>query len=253
MILARQLMERLTFLLPIIFGLCFVFLGRWLYLNPSKLFPGWGLLNPEHPRVKKISRVYATLLIFVGTFASVAATFALIPSVSGMALLALPAAVVAAWLLRPRVPQSEFSVAADGVKPGSQPLLTQRWKRNLAIAGGFAVVFGVVLFAVVSVTFRDSDVSRMAVAAAESNPIVQEKLGNPLKVGLLTSGSMEISGQSGHADLSLPVRGPKGKGTIYAVARKSGGLWKFESLDIAFEETKTRMTLLKESADPPNP
>jgi hypothetical protein len=36
----------------------------------------------------------------------------------------------------------------------------------------------------------------MAVAAAESNPVVQQKLGEPLKVGFLTSGSMEISGTS---------------------------------------------------------
>src|SRR5215469_7737641 len=101
-------MERLTFLLPLVFGLCFVFLGRWLYTNPGKLFPGWGLLNPEHPEVKKLSQLYATFLIFVGAFASVAATFALIPSVTGMALLALPAAVVAAWLLRPKLPQGEL-------------------------------------------------------------------------------------------------------------------------------------------------
>jgi len=72
----------------------------------------------------------------------------------------------------------------------------------------------------------------MAVAAAESNPVVQQKLGEPLKVGFLPSGSMEISGSSGHADLSIPVSGPRGQGTIYAVARKSVGLWKFESLDI---------------------
>ena len=246
-------MEPLAILLPMIFGVSFVLLGRWLYKNPNKLLPGWGLLNPEHPGVKKISRVYATLLIFVGTFASVAAALILIRSARGMSLLALPAAILAAWLLRPKVPQGELPVAAAGVQPAGQPLLTKHWKRTLAIAGVFAGVFGVVLFVILSVTFRDSDVSRMAVAAAESNPVVQQKLGEPLKVGFLTSGSMEISGSSGHADLSIPVRGPRGQGTIYAVAQKSAGLWKFESLDIAFDETNARMTLLKEEADPPNP
>lgn len=246
-------MEPLAILLPMILGLSFVLLGRWLYKNPSKLFPGWGLLNPEHPGVKKISRVYATLLIFVGTFASVAAALVLARSAPGMSLLALPAAIVAAWLLRPKVPQSELPVAGPGVKAESQPLLTKHWKRNLALAGGFAAAFGVVLFVIVSVTFRDSDVSRMAVAAAESNPVVQRKLGEPLKVGFLTSGTMEISGSSGHADLSIPVRGPRGQGTIYAVAQRSAGLWKFETLDIVFDGTNSRMTLLKEGADPPNP
>jgi hypothetical protein len=239
-----------TILLPIIFGICFVLLGRWLYKNPGKLFPGWGLLNPENPRVQKLSKVYATFLIFVGAFASVAAAFALIRSAPGMSLLALPTAVVAAWFLRPKVQKGEFSVVTTkDDQPKNQPLLSKHWKRNLAIAGGFAALLMVVLFVVLG----DSDVSRMAIAAAESNPVVRERLGEPVKRGFFTSGSIEISGPSGHADLSIPVSGPRGKATIYAVAKKSAGLWKFETLDIAFDHTSTRMTLLKEEADPLSP
>lgn len=241
-------MESLTILLPIVIGVCFVLLGRWLYKNPSKLFPGWGLLNPEHPTVKKLSRVYATLLIFVGTFASVAAAFVLIRA-PGMSLLAFPAAVVAAWLLRPRVPQRESSVATAGDQPKNQPLLGEHWKRNLAIAGGFAALLMIVLFVILG----DSDISRMAVAAAESNPIVRQRLGEPIKRGFFTSGNIELSGSSGHADLSIPVSGPRGKATIYAVAQKSAGLWKFESLDIAFDQTSARIALVKEGTNPPNP
>lgn len=242
-------MVSLTILLPIIFGVCFVLLGRWLYKNPSKLFPGWGLLNPDHPGVKKLSRVYATLLIFVGTFASVAAAFVLIRSAPGMSLLAFPAAIVAAWLLRPKVPQREFSAATADDQPKNQSLLSKHWKRNLAIVGGFAALLMVVLFVILG----DSDVSRMAIAAAESNPVVKQKLGEPIKRGLFTSGSIEISGSSGHADLSIPVSGPRGKATIYAVAKKSAGLWKFENLEIGFDQTNVRMTLLNEGASPPNP
>jgi hypothetical protein len=240
-----------TILLPIIFGLCFVLLGRWLYKNPGKLFPGWGLLNPEHPQVQKLSRVYATFLIFVGAFASVVGAFVLTRSAPWVSFLAFPVAVIAAWLLRPRVPQqAEFSVATtkdDQLK--NQPLLVNHWKRNLGIAVGFAAVLMVVLFVILG----DSDVSRMAIAAAESNPIVRERLGEPVQRGFFTSGTIEISGSSGHADLSIPVSGPRGKATIYAVAKKSAGLWKFESLDIAFHQTSERMTLLNEEADRPNP
>jgi Cytochrome oxidase complex assembly protein 1 len=248
--LSRRLSMEPTILLPIILGLCFVLLGRWLYKNPGKLFPGWGLLNPEHPRVQKLSRVYATLLIFVGTFASVAAAFVLIRSAPGMSLLAFPAAVVVAWFLRPKVPQGEFPVVTTkDDQPRNQPLLGKDWKRNLAIAGGFAALLVVVLLVILG----DSDVSRMAIAAAESNPVVRERLGEPVKRGFFTSGSIEISGPSGHADLSIPVGGPRGKATVYAVAKKSSGLWKFESLDIAFDQTNERMTLLEENADPTKP
>jgi hypothetical protein len=64
----------------------------------------------------------------------------------------------------------------------------------------------------------------MAVAAAESNPAVKQRLGDPIKRGFFTPGSIEIDGPSGHADLEIPISGSRGKATIYAVAKKSAGI-----------------------------
>jgi cytochrome oxidase complex assembly protein 1 len=69
----------------------------------------------------------------------------------------------------------------------------------------------------------------------------------------LTSGSIEIAGSSGYADLEIPVRGSRGKATIYAVARKSAGIWKFETLDVAFDEASPRVSLLQEESNTSNP
>ncbi len=139
------------------------------------------------------------------------------------------------------------SLPAAGDQTQSRSLLAQHWKRNLGIVAGFAVVLMVVLFAV----FGDSDVSRLALEAAKNNPVVQQRLGEPIKRGFFTSGSIEISDSSGHADLSIPVSGPKGSAKIYAVAQKKAGIWQFEILEVAFDETSPRTSLVKEGTGLP--
>jgi Cytochrome oxidase complex assembly protein 1 len=243
-------MEILTVLLTTLIGVGFLLLGRWLYLNPGKMFPAWGLFNREHPGVQKLGRVYGVFFIFFGIFASVAVSFSfLLRSVPGLTLLAFPIAVAGAWFLRPKMPQSEPPVAAASQGPQKQPLLSKHWKRYLAIAGCFAGI----LIVVVSLTLGDSEVAKMAVAAAESNPVVKQRLGDPIKRGFFTSGSIEIDGPSGHADLEIPISGSRGKAKVYAVAMKSAGVWKFETLDVAFDEASPRVSLLQAGSNTSNP
>jgi len=243
-------METLTVLLTVLFGILFLLLGRWLYRNPRRMFPAWGLFNPEHPGVQKLGRVYGVFFIFFGIFASVAVSFSFfLRSVPGLALLAFPIAIVGAWFLRPKIPQSEPIINEANQQQRKQLLRGKHWKRYLAAAACFAVV----LFVGVSLTLGDSEVSKMAVAAAESNPVIKQRLGGPIKHGFFTSGSIEIDGSSGHADLEVPIRGPRGKATIYAVAKKSAGSWKFETLDVAFDEVGPRLSLLQDGSNTSKP
>jgi Cytochrome oxidase complex assembly protein 1 len=234
-------MGTLTASLTVLAGVCFVLLGRWLYRNPRKLFLGWSFLNPEHPDVQKLARAYATFVIFFGLFTSAAVVLAfMLRRVPGMPLLILAVSVAGAWLLRPKVPPSEAPVVAAIEHPDKPRLLSKHWKRNLAIFAGLMAL----LMVVVSVIFDDSEVCKMSFAAAEANPVVRQRLGEPVKRGFFTSGRIEISGPSGHADIAIPVSGPHGKATVYAVARKSAGLWTFETLEIEFDQTSPRVNLL---------
>ena len=243
-------MEPLTVLLTTLIGVCFLLLGRWLYLNPRKMFPAWGLLNREHPGVQKIARVYGVFFIFFGIFASVAVGLSfLLRSVPGLPVLAFPIAVAGAWFLRPKLLQSGDPLDAASQQLQKQPLLTKHWKRHLAIAGCFAGI----LVVVVSLSLGDSDVSKMAVAAAESSPVVKQRLGDPIKRGFFMSGSIEIDVSSGHADIEIPISGARGKATIHAVAKKSAGIWKFETLDVAFDEASPRVSLLQGESNTSNP
>jgi hypothetical protein len=51
------------------------------------------------------------------------------------------------------------------------------------------------------------------------------------------SGNTNVNGASGDADLSIPISGPKGKGTIFAVAKKSGGEWTYSKLNVKIDST----------------
>ena len=100
------------------------------------------------------------------------------------------------------------------------------------------------LFAIVEGSIKKSDAYTQALARARSNPGVMDKFGQPLQPGWFISGNIQVSGPSGNADLSIPITGPKAKGTIYAVARKSAGRWQFETLEVEAEGEQERINLL---------
>jgi hypothetical protein len=101
------------------------------------------------------------------------------------------------------------------------------------------------IFLILETSFQHSDCYQQALARARSSPQVLETIGQPLVSGWLTSGSVNISGPSGSADISIPISGPKGRGTIYVVAKKTAGEWSFQRLEVAAEGNANRIDLLK--------
>jgi len=96
----------------------------------------------------------------------------------------------------------------------------------LLLGGAFAIFILVVVFG----AMKQSDAYKIAVARAKSDPRVTSALGTPISEGWFLSGKTNVNGGSGDADLSIPISGPKGKGTIYAVATKSAGEWSYSKL-----------------------
>ncbi|PYJ71407.1 MAG: hypothetical protein DME76_02025 [Verrucomicrobia bacterium] len=79
-----------------------------------------------------------------------------------------------------------------------------------------------------------------------------EALCSPITEGFLVSGNSNVNGASGEANLSIPVSGPKGKGTIYVAAKKSPGQWNYSGLVLEIARTHQRINLLQ-SSTPANP
>jgi hypothetical protein len=111
----------------------------------------------------------------------------------------------------------------------------------ILVCGGFFTI----LIAVVFGAIRSSDVYKDAVAQARSNPAVIAALGTPVETGIFMSGKINVQNSSGDADISIPIHGSKGAGTIHAVATKTAGKWGFSELVVHVDETGQRVDLLK--------
>src|SRR5215469_16989449 len=100
---------------------------------------------------------------------------------------------------------------------------------------------------------KSTDVYKDALARARVNPAVVEALGSPIKEGFLVSGNTNVNGASGEANLSIPISGPNGKGTIYVSATKSLGRWNYSGLIVEIARTHQRINLLQGTAPTSSP
>ena len=55
---------------------------------------------------------------------------------------------------------------------------------------------------------------------------------NPIRAGWFVQGDISTSGASGEADLAIPLDGPRADGTLYVVAEKRAGDWRYETLAV---------------------
>src|SRR4051812_28877526 len=110
----------------------------------------------------------------------------------------------------------------------------------LLVCGGGVTLLVVLVFG----TLKSSDAYREAVDRAKASAAVQELLGTPIQEGFWVGGSINVSGASGNADLSIPLSGPKGSATLHAVATKSAGRWEFSTLEVAATGSDARIDLL---------
>ena len=111
---------------------------------------------------------------------------------------------------------------------------------------GCIALFVVVMRGASSKVIESTDVCQQAMTQLQANAEAVEALGTPIEIGAGAGGSYEATGPSGSADLSIPVSGPQGSGTLYVVATKSAGIWHYEVLELATEGVADRIDLLAE-------
>lgn len=112
------------------------------------------------------------------------------------------------------------------------------WQRNwkwfvptgcLSLIAFVALFFVCIAFFVFGI-LKSSDVYKTAISRAKSDQRVVAALGTPIQEGMFVGGKVNVTGPSGEADLAIPISGPKGKATIYAVGTKFAGEWTFSKL-----------------------
>jgi hypothetical protein len=133
----------------------------------------------------------------------------------------------------------------------TSPQRTNWWGRNwkwFVPTGclGIFLLAASFVFVIISIVFgamKSSDAYKIALAKAQADPRVVNALGSPVTDGFFVSGKTNVSGSSGEADLTVPISGPKGKGTIYFVASKFAGEWTFSKLMVEVGKTGERIDL----------
>jgi len=90
---------------------------------------------------------------------------------------------------------------------------------------------------------KQTDAYKTALARVQTNSAVIEAIGSPISQTGIVSGNSKVNGATGEANLSIPLRGPKGKATLYVDAKKSADTWYFQSMQVKVENTGERIDL----------
>jgi hypothetical protein len=105
----------------------------------------------------------------------------------------------------------------------------------LFIGGVLSLVFGMM---------KSSEPYKHAVAEATHDTRVTGQLGAPVTPAWYAGGNIRLSGSSGEADISIPLNGTLRHGTVYVVASKSAGIWRYQKLEVEIDGAPERINLL---------
>ena len=98
----------------------------------------------------------------------------------------------------------------------------KKWAKWGVIVIVLFICFFVVLFFFVSSALKNSDAYRLAYSKLEQSQEAVSILGAPISTGMV-QGNFQSSGPTGTAQLSVPVKGTKAKGTLYVDATQDMG------------------------------
>ncbi len=116
--------------------------------------------------------------------------------------------------------------------------------RNVKIGLGILVFVFSLLFIIITISFTNTWAYENAFKIARSNIELLEKIGTPIEQSWpFISGSIDKTGNSGRADLGIPIKGPKGNGTLYAKANRSQGTWYMDTLIYLSSDSKDTIWL----------
>ncbi|MGB7536977.1 MAG: cytochrome c oxidase assembly factor 1 family protein [Anaerolineales bacterium] len=106
------------------------------------------------------------------------------------------------------------------------------------VGTGAAGVFGIFGLMKSSPAYQD------ALVVVQEEPRAQQLLGTPIQSGWFVSGEISETPSTGTAELSFPVSGPKGSGTVYVSAKKVEGGWVITRLVLVMDKTKNRLVII---------
>ncbi|WP_353777320.1 cytochrome c oxidase assembly factor Coa1 family protein [Winogradskyella sp. 3972H.M.0a.05] len=121
--------------------------------------------------------------------------------------------------------------------------------------GGCLIVILLFVFGVGAVIFgatkmiSGSEPYEYAVTTAKTNETVINILGDNIEPDGMMSGNISYSNNDGEADITIPIKGSKGEGSVSVKAQKTDGEWYYEALYVTIKETGEQVNLLDKSLE----
>ena len=112
----------------------------------------------------------------------------------------------------------------------------------------FAFGIGAAIFGV-SKIFTGSAPYEYAVEQASKNEQVIEQLGAPVETAGIMQGNISTTNNSGEVDIKIPLKGPKGRGSVTIKGQKIDGEWFYEEFYVIIKETNEKINLLDKTLE----
>jgi hypothetical protein len=112
-----------------------------------------------------------------------------------------------------------------------------------------AAACAAVIFWVVMGFLQSSWAYTEGVNLAMHDQQVIDQLGQPIEASRIPFGSIDVSGSSGNADVSIGLTGAKNKGTLHIVARKQDDQWEFVRAEVEVNGQEQKINLLSDMAE----
>jgi hypothetical protein len=137
------------------------------------------------------------------------------------------------------IAQDPFMSAIDQPQPGKTS--GGKIAAFIGCGCGALILVGLAVMALifwgVAKAIKDNAPYNDSITAVQGNQAAIDALGSPIEPGFFPSGSINLNNGEGSVDFSIPVSGPKGKGTVRVVGTKPAGstTWIYDTWQLDIE------------------
>lgn len=103
------------------------------------------------------------------------------------------------------------------------------------------------IFFGVTAMLSNSQAHSDAMTRATSNEIVIDRLGQPIESNGMNGGSVHYKNGHSSADITIPIKGPKGAAVIRVEGSGVDEIWTYKKMEVFFPESDEIVTLLNDS------
>ncbi|GAA4273535.1 cytochrome c oxidase assembly factor Coa1 family protein [Aquimarina gracilis] len=107
----------------------------------------------------------------------------------------------------------------------------------------FFVFLGSVIFGV-NELMTGSDPYKEGLATAQQDEYVISILGEPIETDGIMQGELSYKNNQGKANISIPIKGPKGEAKLYVEGTKLNDEWTYSEMYVIISETDEQIDLL---------